>query len=341
MSVKNLGSLRRWIATVLVLIVCVVSDPRSNGVTAGTVAQTDSTTWTIDEVKMFTAEKTPISPEIDLLLLKLKQKKGGGAPVSRKEFIAMLHRPEAKTVYTVSLMRYATPLSMDEQARFHTSYTKRLLTEENLQACVDFMRKEHTLLRRAEKKFHVAQQDIVSILTWESGLGKNAGTYRIFNVYLGQILFLDEAQKLAVSRIVAKGAPNPLSDSTIAAREMRRMAARKLDAVNSLAALLRYAKKMKFDPLTVLGSWGGAMGYVQFMPYNIKYAIDADGNGLNLQTWPDAIFSVANFLKKQGNYKPDSTSRRRAILRYNYSQEYADGVIALADTIWQRYQHPK
>ncbi len=119
------------------------------------------------------------------------------------------------------------------------------------------------------------------------------------------------------------------------------MARRKLDAVNSLAALLRYAKKMKFDPLAVQGSWGGAVGYVQFMPYNFNYAIDADGNGVDLKTWPDAIFSVANFLMKQGRYTPTEAGRRRAILRYNRSGEYADGVIALADSIWKKYQGTK
>jgi len=301
----------------------------------------DPAGWTITPSAMFTAKNEPLTPEIDLLLTKLAQRGAEGAPVTRKEFIALLGRPEAKGVYTESIMRYASPRSIDEQARVHTDYSKRLLTDASQRACVDFMRKQQKLLRRAEKRFRVSQQDIVGILTWESGLGKYTGTYRIFNVYLGQILFLDDAQKLAVSRIVAQGAPDPFGDSTVAQRENRRLERRKLDAVNSLAALLRYAKKMKFDPLAVRGSWGGAIGYVQFMPYNMKYAIDADNNGVNLATWPDAIFSVANFLKTQGKYEPDSTGRRKAILRYNRSAEYADGVIALADSIWKKYQETK
>jgi membrane-bound lytic murein transglycosylase B len=301
-------------------------------------ADADLSAWTITPSKVFSAGNEALNPEIDLLLSKLEKKGAEGTPVSRKEFMAMLHRPEAKTVYGESVMRYATPQSIDEQARVHTNYSKRLLSEESQLACVDFMRKQHTLLRRAEKKYHVAQQDIVGILTWETALGKYTGNYRIFNVYLGQLLYLDTAQRLAVTRIVAQGAPDPLSDSTVAQREHRRLSRRKLDAVNGLAALLRYAKKMKFDPLAIQGSWGGAVGYVQFMPYNMKYAIDADGNGLDLKTWPDAIYSVANFLKVEGNYSPDTAGRRRAILHYNRSAEYADGVMSLADSIWQRYR---
>ncbi|MGE5316174.1 MAG: lytic murein transglycosylase, partial [Acidobacteriota bacterium] len=75
----------------------------------------------------------------------------------------------------------------------------------------------------------------------------------------------------------------------------------------------------------------------QFMPYNIQYAVDADGNGLNLKTWPDAIYSVANFLKVQGNYKPTEEGRRHALLRYNRNEAYAAGIMALADTLARRY----
>jgi membrane-bound lytic murein transglycosylase B len=298
----------------------------------------DPSTWSISKEKLFTEAGDPLTPECTLLLLKLEAKGKEGARISRKEFLSLLKRPEAQAVYPESILRYATPLSLDNQSKSHVDLSKRLMSEENQQACLDFMQKQRKYLMRAEKRYHVSQQDIVGILTWESSLGRYTGNYRIFNVYLGQIVYLDQAQQLAVAKLVQEGKPNPLNDTVIAARERRRMMIRKLDAVNSLVALLRTAKKMKFDPLSMVGSWGGATGYVQFMPYNIKFAVDADGNGLNLKTWPDAIFSVANYLKQEGKYRQDSVGRKRAILRYNRNEEYANGVMALADTIWSRYR---
>ncbi len=51
------------------------------------------------------------------------------------------------------------------------------------------------------------------------------------------------------------------------------------------------------------GSWAGAMGLPQFMPSSFaKYAVDGDGDGKR-DIWtdvPDALASVANFLRKQG-----------------------------------------
>ncbi len=59
---------------------------------------------------------------------------------------------------------------------------------------------------------------------------------------------------------------------------------------------------------TLRGSWAGAMGQPQFMPSSFeKYAIDGDGDGRR-DIWtdrPDALASIANFLRQQG-WMPDS-----------------------------------
>jgi hypothetical protein len=105
-----------------------------------------------------------------------------------------------------------------------------------------------------------------------------------------------------------------------------------------LVALLRQSKAKGIDPLSVKGSGGGAIGYVQFMPYRLNYAVDGDGNGtINLHSWPDAIFSVANYLKDFGDYDMSYNGRKRGIFSYNHNHAYVKGVIAYADTIWKRY----
>ena len=57
------------------------------------------------------------------------------------------------------------------------------------------------------------------------------------------------------------------------------------------------------DPLSVKGSYAGAMGAPQFMPSNYRrYAVDADADGhIDLWTnWPDVCASVGNYLKEHG-----------------------------------------
>ena len=57
------------------------------------------------------------------------------------------------------------------------------------------------------------------------------------------------------------------------------------------------------DNAHLMGSWAGAMGQVQFMPSAfLKYAVDEDGDGRrNIWTSvPDALASVANYMKSSG-----------------------------------------
>jgi membrane-bound lytic murein transglycosylase B len=67
-----------------------------------------------------------------------------------------------------------------------------------------------------------------------------------------------------------------------------------------LEAFLRLTSQSGADPLTVLGSYAGAMGLPQFMPSSwAKFAVDFDGDGrIDLFGSPaDAIGSVANYFK--------------------------------------------
>lgn len=67
---------------------------------------------------------------------------------------------------------------------------------------------------------------------------------------------------------------------------------------------LFYAFRMveKGVPPTMRGAWAGEIGQTQFMPSTyIKYAVDFDGNGIDLNHDPaDVLASTANFLKAHG-----------------------------------------
>jgi membrane-bound lytic murein transglycosylase B len=63
------------------------------------------------------------------------------------------------------------------------------------------------------------------------------------------------------------------------------------------------------DAHAMTGSWAGAMGQTQFMPSSyLQYAVDFDGDG-HRDIWkstPDALASIANYLKGYG-WRPGET----------------------------------
>jgi lytic murein transglycosylase len=70
-----------------------------------------------------------------------------------------------------------------------------------------------------------------------------------------------------------------------------------------LIAALQILEAHDTKPRGMTGSWAGAMGQTQFMPTSfLKYAIDADGDGKRdiWRSTPDALASIANYLRQQG-----------------------------------------
>lgn len=294
--------------------------------------------WRISAGELFALDGSPRSAAIAQLISDLESPYGEGMPFTKQELLDLLSRPEAQEVYYDKILKYATPVSLEIQKKEHEDYTKIFMKESYQKAGLDFLRTQREYLDRAEQEYGVLRRDIVSVLIWESGLGKFTGDFREFNVFLGLILFLDRAQNAAVQKLVAEGKPNPLSNPAHAEKERKRLDNRKAESVRNLVALLRLSKQIGADPLGITGSWGGAIGYVQFMPSNLKYAVDGDGDGkVNLSSWPDAIMSVAYYLKTLGNYESTDAGRRRALFRYNPSKEYVDGVKLVAETIWRRH----
>jgi membrane-bound lytic murein transglycosylase B len=213
------------------------------------------------------------------------------------------------------------------------------LKKKRINAGVKFLKDYNTILLEAEKRYNVSRKDIVSILMWESGLGEFTGNHRVFNIFMGQLLFLDFAQEHAINEMKNKGEKYPNEYTDTPEKQQERFRALRRSAVNGLTALFRYAKLYNYDPMLLKGSWGGAIGYTQFMPYRLDLAIDGDNDGdVDLFSWPDAIFSVANYLREYGNYKWDYKNRKKAIRSYNHNDEYMHGVIAYADTIWKKYK---
>jgi len=279
----------------------------------------------------------PAAPYLPDLVKRLASTQGGGQPVSEAEFLALFDRPESREVYASQLIKVATPRSVAIQNKAHEDFSRVFLTEKRVKRGVDFLEEKKDLLDAAEQKYGVARKDIVSILMWESGLGEFTGNYRVFNVLIAQLLYMEEAQQAAVRRITARGEADPLASAEVAKKQEERFAKIRRRCVGNLVALLRQSKATGVDPLSLHGSWAGAIGYPQFMPASMPHAADGDGDGtIDLHSWPDAVMSVARYLKERGKYGPTDSARRKAIFSYNPLDSYVNGVIKYAEAVWAR-----
>lgn len=181
-----------------------------------------------------------------------------------------------------------------------------------------YLQEHQPTLRRAEARYGVAPEVIVAILTVESGLGNTTGKYSVFNVF---------------ASLSVMDSPEIIRELDLPPRLKDRLRKKAAWARRELQVYLDYCHRHRLDPFFYKGSWAGAMGYCQFLPSSLKNSgADGDGDGrIDLFTHDDAIFSIACYLNKSGFQQHSRSTWRRAVLRYNHSDAYADCVLALAN----------
>lgn len=148
-------------------------------------------------------------------------------------------------------------------------YRSKFLTPENVQNGVAFWSQYEEALQRASQIYGVPPEIIVGIIGVETRWGRIMGKTRIIDA-LATLSFSYPRRAEYFSR--------------------------------ELETFLLIARAEGNDPLSLTGSYAGAMGYGQFMPSSFKqYAVDFNGdNHINLWDPVDAIGSVANYLKSHG-----------------------------------------
>ena len=157
-----------------------------------------------------------------------------------------------------------------------TAYKSRFVEPLRIRTGLLFWEKYETELRRAQTEFGVPPEIIVGILGVETIYGRSLGNIRV----------MDALTTLAFAY------------PETANREQRMRYFR-----DELEQILLYSRENNIDPLSVSGSFAGAIGYPQFMPSSIRrFAVDFDGDGrIDLRNSPaDAIGSVASFLSQHG-----------------------------------------
>jgi membrane-bound lytic murein transglycosylase B len=160
-------------------------------------------------------------------------------------------------------------------------YRSRFLDTLRVREGVNFWRDNEAWLQQAEARWGVPARVIVAIIGVETIYGRQTGGFRA----------VDALATLAFDF------PRSRSDRSEFFRD-------------ELEALFALASRDKVNPLSLKGSYAGALGMPQFMPSTwLKFAIDFDGDGrIDLhRSTPDVIGSVANYLAGHGWIKGMAT----------------------------------
>ncbi len=147
-------------------------------------------------------------------------------------------------------------------------YRKLFVTDSHIRDGIDFWKRHTAVLDRAKREFGVPQHIVVAIIGVETRYGQRMGKHRVLD-----------------------------SLATLVVQYPRRRAFFSDELENFM--LLTWEEGL--DPLTVKGSYAGAMGVPQFIASSYRhYAIDFNGDRRrDLIGQPeDAIGSVANYLHR-------------------------------------------
>ena len=176
-----------------------------------------------------------------------------------------------------------------EKTKTWGEYRKIFVTPSRIKKGVEFWQANEATLTRAEQEFGVPAEIIVAIIGVETRYGRHMGSYRVMDAL-----------------------------STLAFEYPRRSKF----FTKELRHFLLLAREQQRDPLSLKGSYAGAMGYGQFMPSSYRaYAKDFDGDGF-VDIWEnseDAIGSVANYFVRHG-WKEGEPVVTRARVSKGYDQ---------------------
>lgn len=167
-------------------------------------------------------------------------------------------------------MRIIEIMQRPGEAKPWYKYRDLFVTAPSARRGVRFWRKHKKVLRHAKKHYGVNPAYIVAIIGVETRYGRFTGGLRI----------IDSLATLTVHY----------------PRRSRFFS-------NQLIHFLLLAKEQRMEPLSIKGSYAGAIGAPQFMPSSYRaYAVDFDGDDTAdlMRSMADSIGSVANYFREHG-----------------------------------------
>jgi membrane-bound lytic murein transglycosylase B len=181
-----------------------------------------------------------------------------------EQLVGMFAEVERKQAILDAISRPA------EKVKQWKDYRPIFITDARINKGVEFWKQHEATLARAEAEYGVSAQVIVAIIGVETSYGGNTGSYRVMDAL--STLAFDYPPRAPFFR-----------------KELREF--------------LLLTREEQVEPLSLKGSYAGAMGLPQFMPSSFRaYAVDFDGdNYINIWTNPvDAIGSVASYFNRHG-----------------------------------------
>ncbi|HKM27942.1 MAG TPA: lytic murein transglycosylase B [Thiopseudomonas sp.] len=157
-----------------------------------------------------------------------------------------------------------------ERVKLWKEYRPIFITQARVDKGVEFWAQNEDALARAEQEYGVPAEFIVAIIGVETIYGGNTGSHRVIDAL--STLAFDYPPRAPFFR-------------------------------QQLKEYLLLTREEQVNPLSLTGSYAGAMGLPQFMPGSFRaYAVDFDHDG-HIDIWKnptDAVGSVANYFIKHG-----------------------------------------
>ena len=173
-------------------------------------------------------------------------------------------------------------------------YRNLFINDRRIDRGVEFWKTHQKTLDQAAKEYGVSPAVIIGILGIETGFGRNKGGFRVVDAL-----------------------------STLGFGYPRRAEFFRKE----LKEFLLLARDQGFNPLSLTGSYAGAMGIPQFMPSSYRaYAIDFDKSG-QVDIWSspaDAIGSIAAYLSRHGWVEGKPVASRATVKGEQYAKLIAN-----------------
>ncbi|MFV2057260.1 MAG: lytic murein transglycosylase B [Thiohalomonadales bacterium] len=147
-------------------------------------------------------------------------------------------------------------------------YRGIFLKKDRINGGVEFWEKNQETLAAATEKYGIPSEIIVAIIGVESKYGRHKGKYRVMDAISSLAFDFPKRSKFFTKE---------------------------------LKEYLLMTREENIEPLSILGSYAGAMGKPQFIPSSYRaYAVDFDGDGQRdlIHSTEDVIGSVANYFKR-------------------------------------------
>ncbi len=179
----------------------------------------------------------------------------------------------AQARYVPNVARFIMPPAAGT-AKNWAAYRSRFVEPLRIRSGIAFWRENESWLKKAEETYGVPAEIIVGVIGVESIYGRQMGNFRVIDA-LATLSF---------------DFPQGRRDRSAFFRD-------------ELEQFFVLSKREGIDPLSLKGSYAGALGMGQFMPSSWnKYAVDFDGNGhIDLHhSAADVIGSVAHYFAEFG-----------------------------------------